>query len=604
MAEKKLIVLVRGWGNETDFLLRVRRDRGGDFPAEFVEELKKREPNADILQVFPKSGKRGNTKFDALSTACPNRLSDLVVEAIDGAMSQPDCPYDSITIVSYSTGSLLTRAAIATIFGIDLNGCNCERKPWHGKVHRWVSLAGILRGWNITSSTSIAGRIFGRPALWGLKLARPNNLLLAQVERGMPFVVNSRLRQIALEEAAETDDGLVLPQMINLLGTTDDIVSPADCLEPSPSSNEIFWEVPGTGHLQILDLTGPDSEKRKKIVLMAILGTKEKVREPHDWVVAQDDLNDFFDEFDRPIIIEAANSTERVTHAVIVMHGIRDHGFWTKRIGRRIKRLGGRTFNRAPSPGYGYFSVLDFMNVWRRKKQARWLLEQYADIRSCFRGAKISFVGHSNGTYLLKSAMDIAPTMRFKHIYLAGSVLRTDVDWSRYAGDASDSIIQGKILNVRANRDWVVGMLPFAMQKMGLKFLDVGGAGYDGFENKLAPNRFREITVHGPHQAGVRENSWDMVADFTMQGTFPITDDAPRQRDMDVKVAIAPWLLALAVPIFILLVELATRVLSALIPPIPSLSQALFGAGDGNVGIQLGFAFVIVVAFGKLARLF
>lgn len=603
--QKRLIVLVRGWGNDTDFLLRLRKDAGGDFSEEFLERLQTENPDAVLRLAFPRESKaRGDPRFDALSTADPQTLADEIVDRIDTFVREDQ--YSSITLVSYSTGSLLTRAAIASIHGIPISEKNIpERKPWANKITRWVSLAGILRGWSITSATSIAGRIFGRPAILALKIARfwdtngSKELLLASVERGMPFVVNSRLRQIELEKNSADDKTIELPLFINLLGAADDIVSPADCLEPSPSTNELFWEVPGTGHLEMLDIVGPSSQRRARIVTEAIFGADQDVRKEHSWTVVHDDLNDFFDEFDRPVDASSMSSITKVEHAVIVMHGIRDHGFWTKRIGRKIKKLGGRAFNRAPSPGYGYFSVLDFLSVWRRKKQARWFLEQYADIRSCFRGAKISFVGHSNGTYLLKSALDTSPQMRLHNVYLAGSVLRTDLEWPKYLDR-----IDGKVLNVRANRDWVVGMLPFAMQKLGLKFLDVGGAGYAGFNARLLGDKFVEVKIDGLHNAGISEGSWDMITEFVMNDTFPTFDDAPTDKTMQKRVTIAPGLLIAVVPIFFLVVDLISLGLSTLFRPFPSFVQSIFPWETNGLTIQVGFVILTLMLIRRVARLF
>ena len=86
----------------------------------------------------------------------------------------------------------------------------------------------------------------------------------------------------------------------------------------------------------------------------------------------------------------------------MVIHGIRDNGFWTKRVAREIKNLG-RTEKinvRAPTPSYGYFSMWDFIKPGGREQATYWFMEQYANIKSHFPDAKISFVGHSNGTYI------------------------------------------------------------------------------------------------------------------------------------------------------------------------------------------------------------
>ena len=41
---------------------------------------------------------------------------------------------------------------------------------------------------------------------------------------------------------------------------------------------------------------------------------------------------------------------------------------------------------------------------------------------------RISYIGHSNGTYILASALDRYPSLRVNQIVFAGSVVRTDYD--------------------------------------------------------------------------------------------------------------------------------------------------------------------------------
>lgn len=439
--------------------------------------------------------------------------------------------------------------------------------------------------------------------LWGmLKLNREP--LISAVEQGAPFVVNTRLRQIALEkkllEKSNAELSHDLPLIVNLLGTRDEFIAPSDCVEPSPPDEHLFLEVPSTNHLLMLKVDdGTDeAERRREIIKLAFDGTPEEIKSRTDLIVLRDDLNDYFDELDRPESILLDRDVASVKHAVIVLHGIRDHGFWTKRIAKRIKSRGVRTLFRAPSPSYGYFSVLDFLNPRRRKRQARWLLQQYADVRSCFRDAKISFVGHSNGTYLLKEALSMSKAMELNRVYLAGSVLRRDLDWDEFGPQ-----IKEEILNIKSTGDWVVGCLPSAMERMMLKFLDVGGAGFYGFTGEPKTVKLIERSIKGSHNSGISEKAWNGIANFIVDGTVPPDKNISPTIKLQSLVRFAPILLLLALGFFIYLVDRGAVLLSYLVSPMPSIVSSL-SAGTLQGSVQVGFIVLLLLLFSRIARVF
>ncbi len=51
--------------------------------------------------------------------------------------------------------------------------------------------------------------------------------------------------------------------------------------------------------------------------------------------------------------------------------------------------------------GYSYFSALNFAIPFMRRRQIRWMQDQFAYRFAKHPGAKFYFLGHSNGTYLL-----------------------------------------------------------------------------------------------------------------------------------------------------------------------------------------------------------
>jgi pimeloyl-ACP methyl ester carboxylesterase len=122
-----------------------------------------------------------------------------------------------------------------------------------------------------------------------------------------------------------------------------------------------------------------------------------------------------------------------VTDVVFVIHGIRDKGFWTQKIARAIKleAASRKQDFRSVTTSYGYFAMAPFVLWWVRKQKAEWLMDQYAEARAHYRQAHFSYVGHSNGSYLVARALRDYPAAQFKRVALAGSVVRTDYRWHK-----------------------------------------------------------------------------------------------------------------------------------------------------------------------------
>jgi len=196
------------------------------------------------------------------------------------------------------------------------------------------------------------------------------------------------------------------------------------------------------------------------------------------------------------------------------MHGIRDKGYWTHKIARRIKKRAKEQFPErifaTETSSYGYFPISDFLPLRGREKKVHWLMEEYIKALAYYPNANFSYVGHSNGTYILAKALQRYGCCRFKNVVFASSVVRTDYDW--------DGILnQGKVksvLNFVATNDRVVAWAPYCFEKFGI--LDLGGAGHIGFKSK-AIHQIKYIK--GSHSASIHEHNWDTIADFIINGT-------------------------------------------------------------------------------------
>lgn len=141
-------------------------------------------------------------------------------------------------------------------------------------------------------------------------------------------------------------------------------------------------------------------------------------------------------------------------------------------------------------------------------------MDQYAEALARYPKAEFSFVGHSNGTYLLAKALQDYPQCRFKHVVLAGSVIATRYDWTQFIRRGQVR----KVLNYVASADWVVAFFPKAIEMLRLQ--DLGSAGHDGFRVSSTESLVEEIRfVKGGHGAALREENWDAISHFVLDGT-------------------------------------------------------------------------------------
>lgn len=84
-----------------------------------------------------------------------------------------------------------------------------------------------------------------------------------------------------------------------------------------------------------------------------------------DWILPAQDIDDYLDPMDLVLETPEQKVEEHVEHVVIIVHGIRDNGFWTKRVAKELKTLARveQISLRAPTPSYGYFSMWDFVRL-------------------------------------------------------------------------------------------------------------------------------------------------------------------------------------------------------------------------------------------------
>jgi pimeloyl-ACP methyl ester carboxylesterase len=491
--------------------------------------------------------------FHMFSTAEPAELALSMVKLVDRQVEyrqeQGWEPFVEIILIGHSLGALLARKLYVLACGeteearfeeIPGEDRPLKPRPWAATVTRIILFAAMNRGWSITHHLNLAtaanlyfGSIFGE----FLRMVSGRGLMIFQIRRGAPFLTNLRLQWIAMQKKAACE-GRSLATTVQLLGTVDDLVAPDDNIDLTTGRDFLYLDVPASGHKNVIDLDDTtEGLGRRNILCKALCADTDAIREcsrtPGDPTLS----------LVRP----------DVTNVIFVIHGIRDAGYWTQRIARKVEALGQQPpkIYASETSTYGYFPMIPFLLPSRRRAKVEWLMDQYVEAKVLYPNAAFGYVGHSNGTYLLARAFEVYPACRFEHVVFAGSVVRKNYDWQKPIRHGQVNAI----LNYVATADWVVAWFPGALEILGLQ--DVGTAGHNGF-SQVATERgetalFKRQFLPGTHGAALAENNWDDIAHFIVNGkpsprsAIPLSDR--RDRWVAAVGAVAPllWIAIVAI---------------------------------------------------------
>jgi hypothetical protein len=145
--------------------------------------------------------------------------------------------------------------------------------------------------------------------------------LLPFMRKGASFITQLRLQWLAMKKYADRR-GMGGALTVQLLGSTDDAVSPGDNVDLISGRDFIYLDVPKAGHNDIIHVDPRHIEKdgRSGILLDAITLCREALMKR---AVAVSD---------QPL----AKVDPDVDEVIFVVHGIRDVGYWTQKIARRV----------------------------------------------------------------------------------------------------------------------------------------------------------------------------------------------------------------------------------------------------------------------------
>ncbi|HEX5809469.1 MAG TPA: hypothetical protein VFY25_12455 [Anaerolineales bacterium] len=459
-------------------------------------------------------------------------------------------PYKRIILIGYSMGALLIRKAYVYGKGSEEDRQipnNTTANEWTKHVERIILLAGINRGWSLDNRPKNMGLV--RFHSWRYVLApiaRPLPILrmLKEIERGSPFVINLRIQWIRLIQREPEE----IAPVVQLLGTIDSLVTAADDRDLYVHRDFLFIPVEGTDHSSLIRFD--DSEVGQRARRKFIEALTEPIRTLRDNYAEQ-----------QHITYEFLPQEER--HIVFLLHGIRDYGAWTGELREEFGRLANQLQLPVPkvvTAKYDFFSFARFMLSRflprQRHKYLLWFMDQYTEQIATFpnRESKVSFVGHSNGTYLLASALLQYQTVRIHRASFAGSVVPREYPWERIITKEGRL---GALRNDIAATDWAVAFFPKLFDQLNVS--DVGSGGFDGF-NDNAANQLEGRYYKGQHGAAIQPGSYESIARFILTGQI--------QRDRSLlrptqslgvvllsRFSIVPWALAvcflLVVPILL-----------------------------------------------------
>ncbi|HZQ45704.1 MAG TPA: hypothetical protein VFC07_01725, partial [Verrucomicrobiae bacterium] len=245
--------LIRGTGESKSLFVVVHAYRGSiEKMADVRKAIQKVRPDADVLMV----------QYPAwtFSNADCFKIAEHLCQEVNGYYTTNK--YTNICFVGYSMGALLARKAYVYGWGRTEDLSSDPDAPptirpaleWatNGTVKRFVLLAGMNRGW--TTRTRPRGMTvlhqFEYTAGKFIGWATGTGHLIRDCEMGSPFVANLRMQWLELIHPLPKAQR---PEVIQLLGDTDDVVSSEDNRDVNVSKDFVWVQLSATKHVNATD---------------------------------------------------------------------------------------------------------------------------------------------------------------------------------------------------------------------------------------------------------------------------------------------------------------------------------------------------------------
>jgi pimeloyl-ACP methyl ester carboxylesterase len=492
-------------------------ERGPEAMNAVTEAVAAEYPAADLLMYEYSS--------QAFSNADPFKIAAQIEDSLGDIYDKRR--YARIRLVGYSMGALLLRKAFVYGSGhvedypFSDAGTLAKRDPqeWVNHVDRIVLLAGMNRGWRNDQrpeGMQLWRRVVQSVGVFIGRISGTGNLILS-MQAGSPFVANLRLQWLDTFNPANQPASHRLPAVVQLLGDKDDVVSRDDNRDVKVSKGFVWVTVHDTDHSDILVLDDTVAGQKRRSSILQALGDDAAV-ERLRFKALRERTKEELDADAESARIEMEDVA--VTSVVFVVHGIRDMGDWTQDFQKRLEQRhaalhpGSPELIRIHTPSYGYFAMGPFLLWGDRQYNVRWFMDQVTEVKARYPNLRhMHFIGHSNGTYVLASALKKYNTLTIDNVIFAGSVVPRDYPWRQLGSRV------GKVRNYVASDDLVVGIFPHLFEVPGFTWMnsDLGSAGFNGFTDdhfKTFETRF----IEGGHGAALRDENRQNMIDFILEG--------------------------------------------------------------------------------------
>jgi len=201
------------------------------------------------------------------STADPNEVVLSLLEEIGNEWRVHG--RGDIIFIGHSIGGLLARKVFVVACGPTKdapfsNVLNLtEAQPWAARVKRIILLAGMNRGWEVSYHFSLKRAIVWTLGVWianSIALVSSRPPLMLHMRRGASFLTQLRLEWLAMRKHSSVR-GTGGALTVQLLGSTDDVVSPEDNIDLISGRDFIYLDVPKTSHVNIIQVDPHFTEK-------------------------------------------------------------------------------------------------------------------------------------------------------------------------------------------------------------------------------------------------------------------------------------------------------------------------------------------------------
>lgn len=434
---------------------------GPDKSGPLLERLRAEYGTEWDIHVF-RHGVRPWTLYPRLGQAV-DRLAVAIASA-SGDFTGEAHTVGEVRLMGHSLGGLLIQSAYLRGLGVDGNQSSSTVGSWASKVRRMVLVG--------TPNQGFAPRRMPFTARLTYAFASPFWDFAAEAFRmGGYWITNLRLLWM------ETLRGQANPPLVvQVLGTDDDFIHEEDVRDSINMPNTGWTHMDGANHPGLVDLGDPfTSEYRWKVLREALFGSSIKPQ-------------------------PASPVSERPVHFIV--HGIRASAYdtWVQQLKAEIEHDPDGVEPHVVAMDYGFLSAYEFALPFSRNRKTHTFLTAYANACRDFNPDNFNFAGHSNGTFMMGRAMKLVPAVRFRHIFLAGSVLPVDYRWSalfarRQVGrhDSTGLWLRGRVHNDRAAVDVPVGILATFLHGLHPFNKDIGPGGYRGFSEDSLP---AEVSDH------------------------------------------------------------------------------------------------------------